>query len=66
MLVCPACGSSLIEFFTANLGPDLEMPDTPATVTCTGPHEHRYAVLRVDRSPEGERLYTLGAEMDPE
>jgi hypothetical protein len=62
-LVCPACGSPLIEFFTANLGPDLEMPEKPESVTCTGPREHAYVVLQVDASPDGERLYTLGAEI---
>jgi hypothetical protein len=62
-IVCPACASSLIEFFAAALGPDFQMPEKPETVTCTGPREHSYVVLEVDKSPDGERLYTLGAEI---
>jgi hypothetical protein len=62
-LVCPACASSFIEFFAASLGRDLEMPEKPETVTCIGPREHRYAVLQVDSTPAGERLYTLGPEI---
>jgi hypothetical protein len=62
-LVCPACASSFIEFFAASLGPDLEMPEKPETVTCTGLREHRFSVVQVDSTPDGERLYTLGPEI---
>ena len=62
-LVCPACASSFIEFFASEFGPALDMPETPATVTCTGRLEHRYPVLQVDTTPDGERLYTLGPEI---
>jgi hypothetical protein len=62
-LVCPACASSFIEFFAAPFGPDLQMPETPETVTCTGPRQHKYPVIAVDTNPDGERLYTLGPEI---
>jgi hypothetical protein len=52
----------LIEFFAASFGTDLKMPEKPATVTCTGPHEHKFPVLQVDSTPDGDRLYTLGPE----
>jgi len=61
-LVCPACASSLIEFFAASFGTELKMPEKPATVTCTGPREHKFPVLQVDSTPDGDRLYTLGPE----
>jgi hypothetical protein len=65
-LVCPACGSALIEFFTTSFGGDLELPEQPDTVTCTGPRQHRYLVLQIDTTPQGERLYTLGEEITEE
>jgi hypothetical protein len=65
-LVCPGCASPFIEFFAARLGPGLEMPEKPETVACTGPREHKYPVLQVDNTPDGERLYTLGPEIEGE
>jgi hypothetical protein len=62
-LVCPACASSLIEFFATTFGPEPQMPEKPETVACTGPHQHRYPVLDVDSTASGQRLYTLGAEI---
>jgi ABC-type Fe3+-hydroxamate transport system substrate-binding protein len=62
-LVCPACASPFIEFFVTAFGSDVELPETPKTVACTGPSEHRYPVIQIDSAPDGKRLYTLGPEM---
>jgi len=42
------------------------MPEKPETVTCTGPREHKYPVLQVETTPDGDRLYTLGPEITKE
>jgi hypothetical protein len=64
-LVCPACASPFVEFFATSFGPELEMPEKPETVACTGPRQHKYPVLQVDSTSSGQRLYTLGAEIAP-